>query len=100
MDWELLKRLSETPAVSGREDLLRALVREALDPLVDSLETDVMGNVIGRKAGKGERSVMIAAHMDEIGFYVKFIEEKGFLRLQPLGGRCRARSARAPRQAS
>ena len=86
MDWELLKRLSETPAVPGREDCLREVVREALGPMVDRLETDVMGNVIGRKAGKGPRSVMIAAHMDEIGFFVKFIEEKGFLRLQPLGG--------------
>lgn len=86
MDWELLKKLSETPAVPGREDRLRQVAREALEPLVDSLETDVMGNVIAHKKGKGQCSVMIAAHMDEIGFYVKYIEEKGFLRLQPVGG--------------
>jgi endoglucanase len=86
MNIKLLKRLAETPGVSGREEQLRAVVREELAPLVDSIEVDVMGNLIGRKAGKGRRRVMVAAHMDEIGFYVKHIDDKGFVRLQPLGG--------------
>lgn len=86
MDWELLRRLSETTAVPGKEDAMRDLVKEILPPLVDDVSVDVMGNVIGYKRGKGTRSVMIAAHMDEIGFYVRSIDEKGFLRLQPVGG--------------
>lgn len=86
MDWDLLKIMSETRAVPGREDAMRALVKETLLPLVDTVDVDVMGNVIGHKRGRGERKVMIAAHMDEIGFYVKYIDEKGFLRLQPVGG--------------
>ncbi|MCO5044727.1 MAG: M42 family metallopeptidase [Kiritimatiellae bacterium] len=86
MNIELLKKLCETPGVPSREDRLRAVVKEALAPLVDDLTVDVMGNVIGRKAGRGKRKVMIAAHMDEIGFLVKYIDEKGFLRLQTLGG--------------
>ena len=86
MNFELLKTLSETPGVPGCEDQLRAVVKDALKPLADAIEVDVMGNVIATKRGKGRRKVMIAAHMDEIGFYVKYIDDKGFLRLQPVGG--------------
>lgn len=85
MNLALLKELSETPGVPGREERLRAIVRRELKGLVDSIEVDVMGNLVARRTGRG-RKVMIAAHMDEIGFYVKFIDEKGFLRLQPVGG--------------
>ena len=86
MDFDLLKRLCETPAVSGREDALRDVVKDTLGPLVDEMTVDAMGNVIGLKCGKGERKLMIAAHMDEIGFIVKFVDDQGFLRIQPLGG--------------
>jgi len=86
MDFNLLKELCESAGVSGREDQLRYMVKDALFPLVDTIDVDVMGNVIGHKRGKGDRKVMIAAHIDEIGFLVKYIEDKGFLRLQPLGG--------------
>jgi len=86
MDWELLKKLSETRAVPGREDAMRDVLREIMTPLVDELDTDIMGNLIGMKKGAGDRTVMIAAHMDEIGFYVKHIDKEGFLRLQSVGG--------------
>ncbi len=86
MNWTLLKQLCETPAVPGREDLMRSLVKERMAPLVDDLRVDAMGNVIGVRRKQGARKVMVAAHMDEIGFYVRFIDEKGFLRLQPVGG--------------
>ncbi len=83
---ELLKRLSETPGVAGREELVRALVIEELRPLVDEISVDALGNVIAWKKGTGDRRVMLAAHMDEIGFMVRFIDENGFVRVQPLGG--------------
>lgn len=86
MNWDLLKILSEATAVPGREDRMRDIVRGELEPLVDEITVDVMGNMIGHKRGKGKRKVMIAAHMDEIGFYVRTIDDKGFLRLQPVGG--------------
>jgi putative aminopeptidase FrvX len=85
MNIALLKELSETPGVPGREERLRAVVRRELKGLVDDIRVDVMGNLVARRAGKG-RKVMIAAHMDEIGFYVKYIDDKGFLRIQPVGG--------------
>jgi tetrahedral aminopeptidase len=83
----LLKRLCETPGISSREDRLRQVVLRELEPLVDTLDVDVMGNVIGLKRGAvdGPR-VMIAAHMDEIGFMVKHIDDRGFIRLLPVGG--------------
>ena len=86
MNFDLLKELCEAPGISGREDRLRAIVRRELKPLAKTIEVDVMGNMISHLPGKGKRKVMIAAHMDEIGFMVKFIDAKGFLRIQPLGG--------------
>lgn len=85
MNFDLLKRLCETPGIPGYEDRLRAIVKEELQPLVDELRIDVMGNVIGIKRGAAPR-VMVAAHMDEIGFMVRHIDKNGFLRLQPIGG--------------
>ena len=82
----LLKRLSETPGVSGREERVRALVIEELKPLVDEIQVDALGNVVAFKKGTGDRRVMLAAHMDEIGFMVKHVDERGFVRLQPIGG--------------
>lgn len=82
----LLKRLIETPGVPGREEQQREISREELATLTDKVRTDALGNVIGTKHGNAGVSVMVAAHMDEIGFLVKYIDEKGFLRLQTLGG--------------
>lgn len=86
MNFSLLKKLSEAAGVPGTEDHLRQLVRAELQPLVDEITVDALGNLAGLKRGKGRRRVMLAAHMDEIGFLVRFIDDKGFLRLQPLGG--------------
>lgn len=82
----LLKRLIETPGVPGREEQQREISREELGDLTDEVRTDAMGSVIGTKRGSDDVRVMIAAHMDEIGFLVKYIDDKGFIRLQTLGG--------------
>ncbi len=83
---DLLRRLSEAPGIPGYEASVRAVVADALDGLVDSVDVDAMGNLIGHKKGSGP-TVVIAAHMDEIGFLVRHIDEKtGFLRIEPLGG--------------
>lgn len=86
MNLELLGRLSETFGVPGREERVRELVRSELLGLVDEIREDALGNLIALKHGTGAKSVMIAAHMDEIGFIVKFIDKNGFLRVQQLGG--------------
>ncbi len=83
---ELLKKIAETPGISGREDRVRALILEELRTLTDEVSVDRMGNIIALKRGKSERRVMLAAHMDEIGFLVKHIDNRGFIRIQPVGG--------------
>jgi endoglucanase len=86
MGVDLLRELCETPGVSGREERLRAIVRRELTPLVDEVRVDALGNLLAVKRGGGAGKLMIAAHMDEIGFLVSFIDDQGFLRLQPIGG--------------
>ena len=82
----LLRRLIETPGVPGREEQQREIAREELGSLTDEVRTDALGSVIGTKRGRDDVRVMVAAHTDEIGFLVKHIDDKGFLRLQTLGG--------------
>jgi endoglucanase len=82
----LLKRLAEAPGPSGREDSVRNIVIELLEKHVDKLWIDTWGNVIGVKRGSSDGKVMIAAHMDEIGFFISHIEDDGFLRVIPIGG--------------
>lgn len=88
MNFELLKSLSEVSGVSGFEDKVRELARKEIEPLVDEVNVDVMGNLIARKKGVGKDplKVMIAAHMDEIGYVVSHIDDSGFLRLDKLNG--------------
>jgi putative aminopeptidase FrvX len=82
----LLKELCETPGVSGREERLRAIVRRELEPLVDEVRVDTLGNLTCRRRGRNAKRLMIAAHLDEIGFLVNHVDDEGFLRLTPIGG--------------
>ncbi len=86
LNYDLLKSLCETPGVSGREDAMRDLVTRELQSLTNEITVDILGSVVAVKKGSGGPRIMLAAHMDEIGFLVKFIDDKGFLRLHPVGG--------------
>ncbi|MGB7788232.1 M42 family metallopeptidase [Methanoregula sp.] len=82
---ELLRKLSNAHGVSGSEGSVYAVIKKELKGHVDEIREDTMGNLIAVK--KGSRfKVMLAAHMDEIGLMVKFVDEKGFLRFVALGG--------------
>jgi endoglucanase len=81
----LLKRFSDAHGLSGYEDEVAALLQSEMQPLVDEVTTDRMGNVIGIRAGDGP-AVMIAAHMDEIGLMVQHVDEEGYVRVVPVGG--------------
>ena len=94
-DLELLERLSNAYGPTGFEGPVRAIVREALTPVVDDLETDGVGSLIARLDGQttdgqtasGDRPrIMFAAHMDELGLMVRRITAEGYLKFQPLGG--------------
>ena len=81
-----LQRLCVCPSVSGREDAVRGLLSELILPYADEVRVDDLGNLIAKKSGGDGPSVMLCAHMDEIGFFVNFIEDDGMLRVSPIGG--------------
>lgn len=83
---DLLARICKTPGAPGFEQKVRALVLEELKGLTDDVQVDNMGNVYAIKKGKADKRVMIGAHMDEIGFMVTHIDDKGFIRFHTLGG--------------
>ena len=85
-NFELLKKICELPGIPGREDAVRELVLAEMTPLVDEISVDALGNVVGVRKGSGGPRVMVAAHMDEIGFLVKHIDERGYIRIHPVGG--------------
>ncbi len=82
----LLNKICTTPGAPGFEQQIRSVVLEEIKGLVDEVEIDNMGNVYAIKRGKGDKRVMIGAHMDEIGFMVTHIDDKGFIRFHTLGG--------------
>ena len=82
---KLLKELSETPGVSGDESKIRKLIEEKVESHADSIETDNFGNLVARK-GSGDKTLMIAAHMDQIGLTVMNIDENGFISFSKIGG--------------
>ena len=72
VDKAYLKQLVETPSVTGTETRIASVVRERLSEVADEIETNVMGSVHARLVGSGSApSVMIAAHMDEVGMIVE-----------------------------
>lgn len=83
---ELLRELCEATGIPGREERIRAIVRRELEPLVDEIRVDALGNLVALRKGTSGKRLALNAHMDEIGFIVSHIDEQGFLRLQPLGG--------------
>ena len=85
MNEALLTLLTQTPGPPGHEDRIREVVRRELASDVDEVQVDPLGNVVARRHGSGPR-IMLAAHMDQIGFMVRAIDSKGFLRLNPVGG--------------
>ena len=84
---DLLKTICETPGAPGFEDRVRSLVLKEIKAFTDDIEIDNMGNIIALKKGKSnQKSVMIGAHMDEIGFIVTHVDSNGFLKFHTLGG--------------
>lgn len=83
---KLLSEICEVPGAPGHEQKIRELVVREIKPLVDEMRIDNMGNVVAIKKGKQRKKVMIAAHMDEIGFMVTHIDDNGFIYFHTLGG--------------
>ena len=88
MNLAFLKALSEAPGVPGREERVRDVLQREAKGLFDDVATDPMGNLIATRRSKaaGAKRVLLACHIDEIGFYVKHVDDKGFVRVHNVGG--------------
>lgn len=84
---KLMRELCLASGVSGSEDEVADIIERELKDVADTIERDNMGSIIATKKGsKKAPKVMLAAHMDEIGFLVRFIDDKGFIKFSKIGG--------------
>ena len=86
---DLLRKLCEADGISGHEDSIVSLFRDALEGSADTFKTDAMKNIIAFKSGTQGDSrlkVMLAGHIDEIGFIVYNLDDQGFASVVPVGG--------------
>ena len=84
---KLLEKLSNAPGISGFEDEIRKIIFNELDGVVDEIKIDEMGNLIAVKNGDlNGKKIMLAAHMDEIGLMVRYIDSEGFVKFSKIGG--------------
>ncbi|MGI6633515.1 MAG: M42 family metallopeptidase [Bacillota bacterium] len=83
---DLIKKLTEAFGPSGAEDNIREVIRKEVEPYVDEISVDALGNLIARKKGTGGKKVILDGHMDEIGLMVTHIDDNGFLRFGNIGG--------------
>ncbi|WP_320143092.1 M42 family peptidase [uncultured Cohaesibacter sp.] len=93
MNIDLLRRLCETPGVPGREHRIRALIEKEAEGLFDEIYTDAMGSLVctrfpttEQEEGAVPERILLLCHMDEIGFLVSHISDKGFINIDPVGG--------------
>lgn len=83
----LLKKLCEENGVSGNERAVRELILSEIRSKADDIKIDAMGNIIAFKKGRrSDKKIMLAAHMDEVGFIISGITEKGYLEFKTVGG--------------
>ena len=84
---DILKKLTDAVSVSGDEDKISGAIRKMTEGCADETRSDAMGNlIVSKKSGKeGAKKVMVAAHMDEIGFMVTFVDDSGFAKISSVG---------------
>lgn len=83
----MLKDLTDAKGIPGNEYEPREVMKKYITPYADEVNTDNLGSLIAQKTGEENGpKVMIAGHLDEVGFMITQIDEKGFLRFQTVGG--------------
>jgi len=88
---ELIRKLTETYGPSGAEEEIRAAIRAEVESLADEVRVDPLGSLVAHKQGptgskQAGKRIVLAAHMDEIGVMVTYVDEKGFARFTNIGG--------------
>ena len=81
-----LKELTELSGVSGCEYEVRNYLKDKLQSIVCDYYIDKLGNVIAHNKGRKNKTIMVAAHMDEVGLIVTHIDKYGFIKFQAVGG--------------
>lgn len=86
--FELIQHLTQLQGISGNESRVRRFLQEEMTPLVDKVEVSPLGNVFGiKKSNRVDApKLMLAAHMDEVGFMVSRITDNGLFSVVPVGG--------------
>lgn len=86
--FQRIKELTELQGTSGFEQDIRAYMRKEITPLVDEVQQDGLGGIFGIRQHEEADAprVMVAAHMDEVGFMVTQITDRGLFKITPLGG--------------
>ena len=86
MDTDLLRKLSDAYGPPGQEEEPREVLKAELEGIADETRVDKLGNIIFWHRGKKSKPlIMLAAHIDEVGFFVRHIENQGYLRLHAWG---------------
>lgn len=84
---ETIRKLVEAWGPSGSEFRVRALIEQEIEGLADEVRTDALGSLVALKKGDGSgKKVMLSAHMDEIGVIASWVDERGFVRINSVGG--------------
>lgn len=84
--FQRIKELTELQGTSGFEQDVRSYMAENMKPFVDKIEYDGLGGVFGLREKENAKRIMVASHMDEVGFMLVNIKDNGMFVVQPLGG--------------
>ncbi|TMN21126.1 M42 family metallopeptidase [Lentibacillus cibarius] len=83
----MLKDLTDAKGISGNEKEAREVMEKYISPHADDVYTDNLGSLIAKKTGEADGpKVMVAGHLDEVGFMVTRIDDNGFVYFQTIGG--------------
>ncbi|MCP3762513.1 M42 family metallopeptidase [Domibacillus sp. A3M-37] len=83
----MLKELTDAKGIAGNEREVRDVMQKYIEPFAEEVTTDGLGSLIAKKTGDANGpKIMVAGHLDEVGFMVTRIDDKGFIRFQTVGG--------------
>lgn len=83
---KFLKEMTEAKGISGDEKEVSRIMKNYLEGYADEFDYDNLGSFIAVKKGDDDLKVMLSGHMDEVGFMISYIEDNGFIRMNPIGG--------------
>ena len=83
---QMFKDLTDANGIAGNERAPREVMKKYIAPYADTVETDNLGSVIAKVGDENGPKIVVAGHLDEVGFMVTQIDDKGFIKFQTVGG--------------